>query len=419
MRPGRDHREGADELDRPPSTNSVAAATCFLDVHATAAPSGWWDRHTPVRGGDDRSPPPTAAHGVDTRCGGADDQAVLHAALKTGPVHEFAVRKPSLTELFREVVFRVSERSGLNPSRAIATGARREFLTQVQKKSFLVSNVIVLIAIIGGIVAASIFSGKTDDESRSKVGLVGDQSLSAALVATGDAAGNPVEVTEIGDEQSRPPARRSRTATSTSPSCRAAGARSPRSRSPRSTPRCACRARRLRWPPRPRAPRWPPRASHAARNWPRTPRRQSSPSTPSILRIPNVDSASRCPRRWWVLLYMQILAFGMYVAMGVVEEKVVPRRRTAAVDPASAAVALWGKVIGIGAVGLAQLTVYGVVGVGAGVATGVLTLGGTPGAPCSARWAGSFSASRSSRCSMPQQVRWSRVRRTSTPPRCR
>ncbi|WP_458683712.1 ABC transporter permease, partial [Prescottella equi] len=94
----------------------------------------------------------------------------------------------------------MSERSGLNPSRAIALVARREFLTQVQKKSFLVSNVIVLIAIIGGIVAASIFSGK-DDESRSKVGLVGDQSLSAALVATGDAAGNPVEVTEIGDEQ--------------------------------------------------------------------------------------------------------------------------------------------------------------------------------------------------------------------------
>jgi len=94
----------------------------------------------------------------------------------------------------------VSERSGLNPTRAIALVARREFLTQVQKKSFLVSNVIVLIAIIGGIVAASIFSGK-DDDSRSEVGLVGDQSLSAVLVSTGEAVGNPVEVTEIGDEQ--------------------------------------------------------------------------------------------------------------------------------------------------------------------------------------------------------------------------
>ncbi|HWD07036.1 MAG TPA: ATP-binding cassette domain-containing protein [Amycolatopsis sp.] len=35
---------------------------------------------------------------------GADDQAVLRAALATGPVHEFARKLPSLTELFRSVV---------------------------------------------------------------------------------------------------------------------------------------------------------------------------------------------------------------------------------------------------------------------------------------------------------------------------
>ncbi|WP_414637647.1 ABC transporter ATP-binding protein [Amycolatopsis sp.] len=35
---------------------------------------------------------------------GADDQAVLKTALATGPVHEFARRRPSLTELFRNVV---------------------------------------------------------------------------------------------------------------------------------------------------------------------------------------------------------------------------------------------------------------------------------------------------------------------------
>jgi ABC-2 type transport system ATP-binding protein len=35
---------------------------------------------------------------------GADDQRVLAAALATGPVHEFARRLPSLTELFRHVV---------------------------------------------------------------------------------------------------------------------------------------------------------------------------------------------------------------------------------------------------------------------------------------------------------------------------
>lgn len=35
---------------------------------------------------------------------GADDQRVLHTALETGPVHEFARRLPSLTELFRHAV---------------------------------------------------------------------------------------------------------------------------------------------------------------------------------------------------------------------------------------------------------------------------------------------------------------------------
>ncbi|MBB4685206.1 ABC transporter ATP-binding protein [Amycolatopsis jiangsuensis] len=35
---------------------------------------------------------------------GADDQAVLRAALATGPVREFARKQPSLTELFRSVV---------------------------------------------------------------------------------------------------------------------------------------------------------------------------------------------------------------------------------------------------------------------------------------------------------------------------
>jgi ABC-2 type transport system ATP-binding protein len=35
---------------------------------------------------------------------GADDQAVLKAALATGPVREFAREQPSLTDLFRSVV---------------------------------------------------------------------------------------------------------------------------------------------------------------------------------------------------------------------------------------------------------------------------------------------------------------------------
>lgn len=35
---------------------------------------------------------------------GADDQAVLRAAMATGPVLEFRRQRPPLTELFRDVV---------------------------------------------------------------------------------------------------------------------------------------------------------------------------------------------------------------------------------------------------------------------------------------------------------------------------
>jgi len=41
---------------------------------------------------------------------GVDDQAVLRAALATGPVREFGERRPSLTELFRHVVSETGER---------------------------------------------------------------------------------------------------------------------------------------------------------------------------------------------------------------------------------------------------------------------------------------------------------------------
>ncbi|WP_020671387.1 ABC transporter ATP-binding protein [Amycolatopsis nigrescens] len=76
-----------------------AGGTVGLVVDAPAAPQGWAAglpgvavlRH---EGGK-----------TELELGeGADDQAVLRAALATGPVHEFARRLPSLTELFRNVV---------------------------------------------------------------------------------------------------------------------------------------------------------------------------------------------------------------------------------------------------------------------------------------------------------------------------
>jgi ABC-2 type transport system ATP-binding protein len=70
-----------------------------LVVDAPQAPPGWADGLAGVR---------VVAHdnGRTTLelADGADDQAVLRAALATGPVRGFGDRRPSLTDLFRDVV---------------------------------------------------------------------------------------------------------------------------------------------------------------------------------------------------------------------------------------------------------------------------------------------------------------------------
>ncbi|ATE52337.1 MULTISPECIES: ABC transporter ATP-binding protein [Actinosynnema] len=70
-----------------------------LVVEAPGAPPGWADAVPGVL-----SARHEGARTVVELAPGADDQAVLGAALATGPVREFSRRRPSLTELFRSVV---------------------------------------------------------------------------------------------------------------------------------------------------------------------------------------------------------------------------------------------------------------------------------------------------------------------------
>lgn len=70
-----------------------------LVVDAPFAPPGWAEGLAGVR--------TVATDGSRTLLDldpDADDQQVLNAALRTGPVHEFSRQTPSLTDLFREVV---------------------------------------------------------------------------------------------------------------------------------------------------------------------------------------------------------------------------------------------------------------------------------------------------------------------------
>jgi len=70
-----------------------------LVVHAPHAPPGWAQDLPGVQ-----TVKHTDGRTVLSLDAGADDQVVLTAALRTGPVHEFARNQPPLSELFREVV---------------------------------------------------------------------------------------------------------------------------------------------------------------------------------------------------------------------------------------------------------------------------------------------------------------------------
>lgn len=76
-----------------------AASPSRLVVKATGAAAGW-AAHLPGVTVLNELP----GESVLQLEAGADDQAVLRAALATGPVREFALHRPSLTELFRTVV---------------------------------------------------------------------------------------------------------------------------------------------------------------------------------------------------------------------------------------------------------------------------------------------------------------------------
>ncbi|MDG3014868.1 ATP-binding cassette domain-containing protein [Speluncibacter jeojiensis] len=73
--------------------------TTRIEIVAPQAPADWADRVPGVRVLGLSNGQTTVELAAD-----ADDQELLAAALRTGPVHRFAPRKPDLTELFREVV---------------------------------------------------------------------------------------------------------------------------------------------------------------------------------------------------------------------------------------------------------------------------------------------------------------------------
>ncbi|OZC76785.1 ABC transporter permease [Rhodococcus sp. 06-418-5] len=261
--------------------------------------------------------------------------------------------------------------SQLNSFSAVSLIAKREFTVQVIKKSFVISNAIILAVIVGGIVAFSIFSGSGDEE-RDVVGIAGDQSIAAVVEATGDAVGSPVEVREIADAAAARSGVESGDLDVALVPDGTDGAYTAVTESDLTgTLRAVVEGSVAT------------QATNTALAQQGVDQNElgaaTSAATVTVDAIdpPDPEAGQRTALALSAvfLLYAQIIGFGMYVAMGVVEEKSsrVVELLLSTVRPLQL---LWGKILGIGAVGIVQLALYGIAGVGAGLGTGVLTVTG-------------------------------------------
>nr|WP_314143258.1 ABC transporter permease [uncultured Rhodococcus sp.] len=261
--------------------------------------------------------------------------------------------------------------SQLNSFSAVSLIAKREFTVQVMKKSFVISNVIILAVIVGGIIAFSIFSGSGDEE-RDVIGIAGDQSIATVLEATGDAVGSPVEVREISDAAAARSGVESGDLDVALVPDGTAGAYTAVTESDLTGTLRAVVDGSVAT-----------QATNAALAQQGVDQNElgaaTSAATVTVDAIdppdPEAGQRTALAAASVFLLYAQIIGFGMYVAMGVVEEKSsrVVELLLSTVRPLQL---LWGKILGIGAVGILQLALYGIAGVGAGLGTGVLTITG-------------------------------------------
>ena len=261
--------------------------------------------------------------------------------------------------------------SQLNSFSAVSLIAKREFTVQVVKKSFVISNAIILAVIVGGIIAFSLFSGSGDEE-RDVVGIAGDQSIAAVMEATGDAVGSPVEVREIADAAAARSGVESGDLDVALVPDGTQGAYTAVTESDLTgTLRAVVEGSVAT------------QATNAALAQQGVDQNELGAATSAAIVTvdaidpPDPEAGQRTALAFSAvfLLYAQIIGFGMYVAMGVVEEKSsrVVELLLSTVRPLQL---LWGKILGIGAVGILQLALYGIAGVGAGLGTGVLTITG-------------------------------------------
>lgn len=264
---------------------------------------------------------------------------------------------------------RTAQHPPLGATQSVWLVALREIKTRTRSKAFLISNAVLVVLIVGGIIVASALSGGPDNPD--KVGVVGSSALQRSLDTTGTSLGTPVTASAV------PDAATARTKVDSgdldvalvpaSGGAYTALSKDDVSDGLRTVLQTAV------------AQQAGDAALTAQGVDPAAVARATAAATVTVDAInpPKAVNGQRLALAYIsvLLLYFQLLTAGISVATGVVEEKTsrVVELLLATMKPVHLLV---GKVLGIGVVGLVQLAVYGVAGLGAALGTGLLTVTG-------------------------------------------
>lgn len=252
----------------------------------------------------------------------------------------------------------------ISPLRAVGLVTRREFDSRVRTKSFVI-GLLITVLLLGGITAGPLLFA---DDGVQRVALVGNGSVAASVETAAEQAGLELSTVRIRDEETARQQIRDGELDAALVDGSRVVVQSNLDPSLASVLETGLQQRAVAGALAERGV--DPQVLTAAA--------QGAELEVSSLEPPDPQAAERTGIAFIVVLvlYFQLLTFGIAVAMGVVEEKT-----SRVIEVLLATIRPWqlllGKVLGIGAAGLLQLLVLGAVGLGAGTATGVITLTGT------------------------------------------
>lgn len=255
---------------------------------------------------------------------------------------------------------------------AVRLVAGREITTRMRTKAFLISNAVLLVIIVGGVITTALLTARPDAPQR--VGLVGSaRSLAGSLTAGSESTGSRLALIDVPDARTaRDQVAAGRLAVALLPGTTVGSYTAVADKTVPGALKAVLDTAVLR-----------EATANALKAQGVDVAKLATATAGAILTVDSLHPADPAAGQRLalayvsvILLYVQLLANGIAVATGVVEEKTsrVVELLLATVKPLHLLV---GKVLGIGVVGLAQLAAYGIAGIGAAVATGLITITGT------------------------------------------